>query len=69
MFGRIRVFSPEVHATLAAIANFLDMGNGSHILQMPDFMYGTGTKILTLSGKKPLPIIYQEICAMGVKLG
>jgi hypothetical protein len=32
------------------------------------FMYGTGTRILTVSNKKPLSIIYKEIGAMHIKL-
>ncbi len=55
-------------SALLAIANFLETGNGSHIFLTSHFMYGTGTRILTLSSKKPLSIIYKEIGTMRIKL-
>ncbi len=55
-------------SALAAIANLLETGNGSHVFLTSHFMYGIGTRILTLSRKKPLPIIYKEIGTMRIKL-
>ena len=55
-------------SALLAIAKFLETGNGSHIFLTSHFMYGTGTRILTVSSKKPLSIIYKEIGAMRIKL-
>ena len=53
---------------LLAIANFLETGNASHIYLTSHFMYGTGTRILTISSKRPVPIIYKEIGTMHIKL-
>jgi hypothetical protein len=55
-------------SALLAIANFLETGKGTHIFLTSHFMYGTGTRILTVSNKKPLSIIYKEIGAMHIKL-
>jgi len=55
-------------SALLAIANFLEAGSGSHIFLTSHFMYGTGTRILTISSKKPVPIIYKEIGTMRIKL-
>ncbi len=55
-------------SALHEIANFLEAGRGSHIFLTSHFMYGTGTRILTLSSKKPVPIIYKEIGIMFIKL-
>ncbi len=55
-------------SALLAIAKFLETGNGAHIFLTSHFMYGTGTRILTLSSKKPLTIIYKEIGTMHIKL-
>jgi hypothetical protein len=55
-------------SALYEIANFLEAGKGSHIFLTSHFMYGTGTRILTLSSKKPVPIIYKEIGTMFIKL-
>jgi hypothetical protein len=55
-------------SALLAIANFLETGNCAHIYLTSHFMYGTGTRILTLSSKKPLTIIYKEIGTMRIRL-
>jgi hypothetical protein len=59
---------PSDESALLAVANFLETGHGSHIFLTSHFMYGTGTRILTVSRKKPLSIIYKEIGAMQIKL-
>ena len=55
-------------SALLAIANFMETGNGSHIYLTSHFMYGTGIRILTISSKKPLSIIYKEIGTMRIRL-
>ncbi len=55
-------------SALLAIAAFLGSGKASHIYLTSHFMYGTGIRILTVSRKKPLSIIYKEIGAMRIKL-
>ena len=55
-------------SALLAISTFLETGNVCHIYLTSHFMYGTGTRILTLSSKKPLSIIYKEIGTMSIKL-
>ena len=63
-----RPSKPSDESALLAVAKFLETGNGSHIFLTSHFMYGTGTRILTVSNKKPLSIIYKEIGAMHIKL-
>ena len=55
-------------SALLAIANFLETGKASHIYLTSHFMYGTGTRILTVSSKKPISIIYKEIGNMHIRL-
>ena len=55
-------------SALLAIADFLETGNASHIYLTSHFMYGTGTRILTVSSKKPLSIIYKELGTMHIRL-
>ncbi len=63
-----RPSKPSDESALLAVAKFLETGSGSHIFLTSHFMYGTGTRILTVSRKKPLSIIYKEIGAMQIKL-
>ena len=63
-----RPSKPSDESALLAVAKFLETGHGSHIFLTSHFMYGTGTRILTVSNKKPLSIIYKEIGAMHIKL-
>jgi hypothetical protein len=53
---------------LNAIENMLRGGAEFHFFLTSHFMYGTGTRILTLSAKKPLPIIYKEIGKMYIRM-
>lgn len=55
-------------SALLAVTNFLETGQVSHIFLTSHFMYGTGTRICTLSSRKPLSIIYKEIGTMRIKL-
>jgi len=51
-----------------AIERMLRQGEEFHFFLTSHFMYGTGTRILTLSTKAPLPIIYKEIGKMYIKV-
>ena len=53
---------------IAAIKAILESGSDSCLFMTSHFMYGTGTSIITLSNKKPLPIIYKEIGPMRIRL-
>jgi hypothetical protein len=53
---------------LAAIEHILESGNEFHIYLTSHIMYGTSTRIITLSGKKPISIIYKEIGTIHVRL-
>ena len=53
---------------ISAIIKTLENYSHSCLFMTSHFMYGTGTRILTLSNKKPLPIIYKEIGCMRIRL-
>jgi hypothetical protein len=53
---------------IAAIKRILENCSNSCLFMTSHFTYGTGTRILTLSNKKPLPIIYKEIGCMRIRL-
>jgi len=53
---------------IAAIRRILESCSDPCLFMTSHFMYGTETKILTLSSKKPLSIIYKEIGCMLIKL-
>lgn len=55
-------------SALHEIGRFLETGRASHIYLTSHFMYGTGARILTLSSKKPVSIIYKEIGTMSVRM-
>jgi hypothetical protein len=59
---------PADEQGLAAIKYIFDNGSGVSLFLTSHFMYGTGSRIITLSNKRPLPIIYKEIGAMGIQL-
>ena len=63
-----RASKPSDESALHEIAAFLETGRASHIYLTSHFMYGTGARILTLSSKKPVSIIYKEIGAMRIKI-
>jgi hypothetical protein len=68
--GRLdyKLSSPTDESALHAIEELLESGHASHIYLTSHFMYGMGTRILTLSSKKPVPIIYKEIGSMIIRL-
>lgn len=53
---------------LAAIEHILESGNEFHIYLTSHIMYGTSARIITLSIKKPISIIYKEIGTMHLRL-
>jgi len=53
---------------LIAIKNLLETGGDTHIFLTSHLMYGTGARIVTLSNKKPLLLIYKEIGSMRIRL-
>lgn len=55
-------------SALGAMRNIIEKGDVPHLFLTSHFMYGPGTRIITLSGKKPLSIIYKEIGPMYVNL-
>lgn len=59
--------TPDASA-LSAIKNILETDTGSHLFLASHFMYGSGARIITLSSRKPLSIIYKEIGPMHVSL-
>jgi len=53
---------------ISAIQTILEQGRGSCLFLTSHFMYGTGTRIITLANKKPLAIIYKDIGPMRIRL-
>jgi hypothetical protein len=47
---------------------FLEVTTRLHVFLSSHFMYGSGTRIITLSRRKPLAIIYKEIGPMHLRL-
>lgn len=56
------------HPAMVAIRNVLQADKDTHLYLTSHFMYGPGAKIITLSNKKPLSIIYKEMGRMKIKL-
>ena len=53
---------------IAALRNILETGSDVSLFLTSHFMYGTGTRIITLSNNRPLAIIYKEVGPMTVRL-
>jgi len=53
---------------LTAIASLLESDEEVHVYVTSHLLYGSGRKIITISNKKPLPIIYKEIGIMRIRL-
>lgn len=51
-----------------AMEKLLRHGAEFHFFLTSHFMYGTGTRIITLSTRKPLAIIYKEIGKMYIRM-
>lgn len=54
--------------TLEAIEHILEEGKEFHVFLTSHFMYGTDARIMTLSSKKPLGIIYKEVGNMRIRV-
>lgn len=53
---------------LVALREVLDNAREFHLFMAYHFMYQPGTRIITLSRRKPLPIIYKEIGPMYIQV-
>ena len=53
---------------LDSIDGLLSANRGLHVYLTSHFMYGTNARIITLSRKKPLLIIYKEIGTLRIRL-
>lgn len=53
---------------LEVVENVLSTGNEFHVYLTSHLLYGTGARIITLSTKKPLSIIYKEIGTLRIRL-
>jgi hypothetical protein len=51
-----------------AMEQILESGDEVHVFLTSHLMYGSGSKIITFSSKKPLAIIYKEIGTMRISL-
>ena len=58
---------PE-NQVLGAIRQFFETGASLHLFRTCHRLYGNGSRILTISSKRPQPIIYREIGAMNIRL-
>lgn len=67
----------DFHYTLSATGNrqgsdalrqILENPGALHLYLTYHFLYQSGTRIITLSRKQPLPIIYKQIRPMYIKL-
>jgi len=56
------------HPAMAAITELLESDAETHLFLTSHFMYGSGAKIITLSNKRPLSIIYKEIGHMHIEI-
>lgn len=53
---------------LDSVGSLLRSGDPLHVYLTSHFMYGTNARIMTLSQKKPLSIIYKEIGSIRIRL-
>lgn len=53
---------------VAKIEQILASGNQVHLYLTSHLLYGEGRKIITISNKRPLAIIYKEIGSMRIQL-
>ena len=76
-FGRDKVEIGSLRFALAkhqekrildVIENILTSGDDFHVYLTSHLMYGTGARIITLSAKKPLAIIYKEIGTLRIRM-
>ena len=53
---------------IARLRQLLGQGRKVHLYLTSHFYFSTGSRILTFSAKKPLPIIYKEIAPILIRL-
>ena len=53
---------------LSAIAQLIDIGPDLHLFLTSHLLYGNGSKIITISNKRPQSIIYKQIGTMKIQL-
>ena len=53
---------------LGAIEQLIDTGDGLHLFLTSHLLYGNGSRIITISNKRPQSIIYKEIGSMKIRL-
>lgn len=58
----------EKEARIDAFHSVLSGAADASLFMTSRFMYGTATRIITLAGRKPLPVIYKEIGPMRIRL-
>ena len=68
--GRFRQALPEIWQEQGqkVLTQLMQAENDLHLYLTYHFMYPSGTRIVTLSQRKPLPIIYKEIRPMDIRL-
>ena len=62
------VSAPSDPPGLKAMQQFLEAATELHVFLSYHFMYGSGTRIITLSRRKPLAIIYKPVGPMRLRL-
>jgi len=60
--------SKKEKRAMAAIENILEGNDEIHVFLTSHLLYGSGSRIITFSSKKPLSIIYKEIGTMCIRL-
>jgi hypothetical protein len=53
---------------LGAIERLVETGPELHVFLTSHLLYGIGNRLITISSKKPLSIIYKEIGTMHIRL-
>jgi hypothetical protein len=68
--GRFRQVLPEIwrEQGLTVLTQLLQAEHDLHLYLTYHLVYPSGTRIVTLSQRKPLPIIYKEIRPMDIRL-
>ena len=68
--GELQFDLPAHHTreTLNAIETILGLESDLHVYLTSHLMYGTSARIMTMSAKKPLPIIYKEVGTIMIRL-
>ena len=62
----IQFESEHEKQVFTAIENFFGTGSDMHLFLTSHLLYGNGSKIFTISTKKPLSLIYREIGSMKI---